>query len=160
MAETKTNAQRIVERANIPIKTYTYDADSFSDGVTVAEKIGKDPLQVFKTIVTKGSKGGYYVFVVPSPSTIDFKRAAKSVGEKNVELVKLDDLLKIAGYIRGGCSPVGMKKLFPTVIDESAILYDTITCSAGRRGLQMELDPNALAELIGAKFEEIAVFEE
>ena len=160
MAEAKTNAQRIVEKANIPIKTYTYDADSFADGVTVAEKIGKDPLEVFKTIVTKGSKGGYYVFVVPSPSTIDFKRAAKSVGEKSVELVKLDDLLKLTGYIRGGCSPVGMKKLFPTVIDESALLYDTITCSAGRRGLQMELDPNALAALVGAKFEDIAVLEE
>ena len=77
-----------------------------------------------------------------------------------MELVKLDDLLKLTGYIRGGCSPVGMKKLFPTVIDESALLYDTITCSAGRRGLQMELDPNALAALVGAKFEDIAVLEE
>jgi len=160
MAEAKTNAQRIVERAKIPITTYTYDADSFSDGVTVAQKIGKDPLQVFKTIVTKGSRGGYFVFVVPSPATIDFKRAAKSVGEKSVELVKLDDLLKLTGYIRGGCSPVGMKKLFPTVIDESALLYDTITCSAGRRGLQMELNPEQLAALIDAKFEDIAVMEE
>ncbi len=159
MAETKTNAQRMVERAGIDITTYTYDADSFADGVTVAEKIGKDPLQVFKTIVTKGSRGGHYVFVVPSPCTIDFKRAAKSVGEKSVELVKLDDLLKLTGYIRGGCSPVGMKKPFPTVIDETALLHDTILCSAGRRGLQMELDPQKLAALIGAKFEDIAVME-
>ena len=152
----KTNAQRIVERAKIPVITHAYDADGFADGVTVAQILGRDPAQVFKTIVTKGSHGGHFVFVVPSACTIDFKAAAKSVGEKSIELVKLDDLFKLTGYVRGGCSPVGMKKLFPTVIDSSALELETILCSAGRRGLQMELSPRALASLIHATFEAVA----
>ncbi len=155
MAEAKTNAQRIVERAKISINTYTYDQDNFIDAVAIAEKLGLDPLRVFKTIVTHGKSGRNYVFVVPAPFTIDFKKAAKSVGEKSVELVHLSDLEKLTGYIRGGCSPVGMKKLFPTVIDKSAAEYDKIFCSAGRRGLQMEIAPTDLASLIGAKFDDI-----
>ncbi len=155
MAESKTNAQRIVERAKIEVNTYTYDHDKFIDAVAVAESLGLDPLKVFKTIVTHGKSGNYYVFVVPAPFTIDFKKAAKSVGEKSVELVHLNDLEKLTGYIRGGCSPVGMKKQFVTVIDESAADYDKIFCSAGRRGLQMEISPTDLASLIGAKFDDI-----
>ncbi len=156
MAESKTNAQRIVERAKIDINIYTYDSNEFADAVMIAKKLDIDPNRVFKTIVTKGKSGGHYVFVVPAPSTIDFKRAAKSVGEKSVELVKLEDLEKLTGYIRGGCSPVGMKKLFPTVIDESAVNFEKIVCSAGRRGMQMEISPNDLVQLIGGKFDNIA----
>jgi len=155
MAEAKTNAQRIVEQNKIPVKTYAYDPDAAADGAGVAQLIGKPAGVVYKTIVTRGAKGELYVFVVPVEREIDLKKAARAVSEKSIELVRTDELLKLTGYIRGGCSPVGMKKKYRTVIDASARPLPEMTCSAGRRGLQMELAPAALAALSGAEFLDI-----
>ena len=124
------------------------------DGVTVAGKIGRPPEQVFKTLVTKG-RDGYFVFVLPAAAELDLKKAARAAGQKAVEMIPVKDLLKITGYIRGGCSPVGMKKAFPTVIASEAEALDTIIVSAGRIGWQMELAPESLRNLIGASFGDI-----
>ena len=117
MAEQKTNAMRMLDRAKVPYQTHTYDhADGKVDGVSVAEKLGQRVEQVYKTLVTRGN-GGFYVFVIPVSKELDLKKAAKAVGEKAVEMIHVNEINKITGYIRGGCSPVGMKKQFPTVFD-------------------------------------------
>lgn len=151
MAENKTNAMRILDKAKIPYIVHTYEAGEAVDGVTVAGKIGRPPEQVFKTLVTKG-RDGYFVFVLPAAAELDLKKAARAAGQKAVEMIPVKDLLKITGYIRGGCSPVGMKKAFPTVIASEAEALDTIIVSAGRIGWQMELAPESLRNLIGASF--------
>ena len=156
MAEFKTNVMRILDKAKITYKAHTYDhSDGAIDGAAVAEKMGQNPEQVFKTLVTKGAGRDYYVFVVQVLKELDLKRAAKSVGEKHVEMIHVKDINKVTGYIRGGCSPIGMKKQFVTVFDKSAENIETIIVSAGKIGYQIELAPKDLIELVGAKTAEI-----
>ena len=156
MSEFKTNVMRILDKAKITYKAHTYDhSDGAIDGADVAEKMGQNPEQVFKTLVTKGAGRDYYVFVVPVLKELDLKKAAKSVGEKHVEMIHVKDINKVTGYIRGGCSPIGMKKQFVTVFDKSAENIETIIVSAGKIGYQIELAPKDLIELVGAKTAEI-----
>lgn len=156
MAEFKTNVMRILDKAKITYKAHTYDhSDGAIDGAAVAEKMGQNPEQVFKTLVTKGAGRDYYVFVVPVLKELDLKKAAKSVGEKHVEMIHVKDINKVTGYIRGGCSPIGMKKQFTTVFDKSAENIETIIVSAGKIGYQIELAPKDLIEIVGAKTAEI-----
>lgn len=141
----KTNAIRLVESAGIlhRVVEYPYDENDLN-GMHVAEATGMDPGQVFKTLVARGEKRGPMVFCVPVNCTLDLKKAAKAAGDKKVELVHMKELLGLTGYIRGGCSPIGMKKKFPSFIDETAELYDEIAISAGTRGVQLVLSPEAL----------------
>lgn len=156
MAEFKTNVMRILDKAKITYKAHTYDhSDGAIDGAAVAEKMGQNPEQVFKTLVTKGAGRDYYVFVVPVLKELDLKKAAKAVGEKHVEMIHVKDINKVTGYIRGGCSPIGMKKQFVTVFDKSAENIETIIVSAGKIGYQIELAPKDLIEIVGAKTAEI-----
>lgn len=144
-ANFKTNALRIIEGLKINYKLHKYDHDEgFVDGAGIADKLGQNHAQVFKTIVTVGASKTNYVYVLPVDKEIDFKAAARIVGEKSVEMIKLNDLTKITGYIRGGCSPIGMKKKFRTVIDCSCTSFETIMVSAGKVGYQMELSPSDL----------------
>ena len=137
MAEQKTNAMRMLDRAKVPYQTHTYDhADGKIDGVSVAEKLGQRVEQVYKTLVTRGN-GGFYVFVIPVAKELDLKKAAKAVGEKAVEMIHVNEINKITGYIRGGCSPVGMKKQFPTVFDAAVETLPSVIVSGGRIGCQI-----------------------
>lgn len=151
MAEVKTNAMRMLDRAKIPYSLHTYTPDDGIDGLSVARKLGQPEERVYKTLVTKG-KSTHFVFVIPVAAELDLKAAAKAVGEKAVEMIAVKDINKVTGYIRGGCSPVGMKKPFLTVIDETAKSLPAIFVSGGRIGLQMEIDPTVLAAFIGADF--------
>lgn len=148
----KTNAMRILETLKVPYTMHTYDPGGEIDGISVAEKLGQNKEQVFKTLVTKGRSGEHYVFVIPVAEELDLKAAAHSVSEKSVEMIHVKDIQKVTGYIRGGCSPLGMKKQFCTVIDESAKAQPTVIVSGGKIGFQMELTPEALANSIGAAF--------
>lgn len=152
MAESKTNAMRLLDKAKIPYGVLTYDhADGQIHGTAVAEKVGRPLASVFKTLVAhQGSQA--YVFVIPVAEELDLKKAAKAAGAKKVEMLPVKELLKWTGYVRGGCSPVGMKKLYPTFIDASAEALETIAVSAGRIGAQVELAPGALAGLVQAEF--------
>lgn len=150
--ENKTNAMRILDKNKISYRTNTYECDEFIDGIHVADMNGDPYEQSFKTLVTVGKSGGYYVFALPIDKEIDFKKAAKIVGEKSIEMIHVKDINKITGYIRGGCTPVGMKKLYPTIIHESAKNFDEIIISGGRIGLQIILNPNDLAAVTNAKF--------
>lgn len=137
----KSNAVRLLESLNIPFETSSYEIDDHAnDGVSVAEKIGKDPEEVFKTLVTKATSGAIYVFVIPVTAELDLKKGAKAAREKRVEMLPLKELLPTTGYVKGGCSPLAMKKSFTTFVDEQLLLLEYITCSAGRLGLQMTLD--------------------
>lgn len=148
----KTNAMRLIEQAGIEFETKEYEVDENDlSGETVANKVGMVPDSVFKTLVTKGDKNGIAVFCIPVNSELDLKKAAKATGNKKIEMVAVKDLLGLTGYIRGGCSPVGMKKQYPTYIDETAILFDSIAVSAGVRGCQMILNPEKLAEYVNAE---------
>ena len=139
-----------MEQAGIPCREASYDYDENDlNGMHAAEGLGLPPEQVFKTLVLRSDSGKYYVFCIPVCCELDLKKAAKAAKEKKVDLVPVKDLLGLTGYIRGGCSPVGMKKKFPTFLDETAELWDKIAVSAGARGLQMILPPLALMELIG-----------
>ncbi len=153
--EVKTNAMRILDRAKVAYNMYTYEPGDKVDGITVAGKMGQPLEKVYKTLVTKGKSGGYFVFVIPVASGLDLKKAARSVGEKSVEMIHVKDINKITGYIRGGCSPVGMKKQFPTVVSSSAETLDSIIVSGGRIGTQVELNPHTLVELIRGSFADI-----
>ena len=156
MAENKTNAMRLLEKGKIPYTVHTYEAAQAVDGVTVAGKIGRPPEQVFKTLVTKG-KNGCYVFVIPAAAELDLKKAARAVGEKAVEMLPVKELLKTTGYIRGGCSPLGMKKAYPTYLHESCMGFDTIFVSGGRVGTQIELSPQALLDACGGRVADLTV---
>jgi Cys-tRNA(Pro)/Cys-tRNA(Cys) deacylase len=145
----KTNVMRLLAQHGIDFVPHDYD-NSITDGETIAQLLGEDPMQVFKTLVTVGNDGGHYVFVIPVAEELDLKKAAKAVGEKSIAMLKSKDLLPLTGYIHGGCSPIGMKKPLPTFIYESALLYDSIYISAGVRGLQMKIAPEALINFIGA----------
>ena len=147
--EIKTNAMRILDRLKIPYKKHFY-SESIS-GCDVAAELGEDPQRVFKTLVTTGKSGNHYVFVVPAAEHLDLKKAAAAVGEKSVEMLKSKELLGLTGYVHGGCSPIGMKKFFRTVIHSSAYDMPTIFCSGGKIGFQIELTLDNLAKVI--KFE-------
>lgn len=143
--ETKTNAMRKLDTLHIPYTEHQYDAsDGHIDGVAVATKCGLDPDQVFKTLVTQGNDHNFYVFVIPVREELDLKKCAKAAQVKSVEMIHVKDLLKTTGYIRGGCSPVGMKKEFSTFFDETMVLFDTVYVSGGRIGTQIEISPNDL----------------
>ena len=129
--EEKTNVMRVLDQKKIPYTAHTYDPESGIDGVSVARSLGQDPASVFKTLVARGASGGYYVFDIPVAATLDLKKAAHAVGEKSVAMLPQKELLPLTGYVHGGCSPVGMKKQFPTVFHETAELFDTICVSAG-----------------------------
>ena len=154
----KTNAIRLIEKAEIAYKEafYTYDENDLS-GLHAASGVGMPPEQVFKTLVARGARTGIHVFCIPVCSTLDLKKAAKVVGDKSIELVHVKELLGLTGYIRGGCSPVGMKKRYPTYIDESSRLFDEIAISAGERGHQVILHPFSLTTLANAKIVDIIV---
>lgn len=153
---TKTNAVRLVQQAGIPCREAFYEFDEKDlNGNHAAAAIGMPGEQVFKTLVARGERTGIHVFCIPVCCELDLKKAAKAAGDKNMEMVSVKELLPLTGYIRGGCSPVGMKKKFPTHIDETAQLWEEIAVSAGARGHQMILSPLSLAELTNAKFEDI-----
>ena len=148
---TKTNAVRLVEQAGIPCREQFYEFDeSDLSGTHAAQAIGMPPEQVFKTLVARGEKTGINVFCIPVCCELNLKKAAKAAGDKNMELVAVKELRGLTGYIRGGCSPVGMKKKYPTFFDETCILWDEIAVSAGARGHQMIVPPEALAALVSA----------
>ncbi len=155
--EEKTNVMRLLTQAGIAYMPHFYDTDKGIDGVTVAGLLGQDPEQVFKTLVTRGASGGYYVFDIPVEATLDLKKAAKAVREKSIAMLPQKELLPLTGYVHGGCSPVGMKKQFPTVFHETVILYDTICVSAGKIGAQVELSPNDLMRLLDASAQDVTV---
>ena len=157
MAEFKTNVMRILDQKKIDYRSYCYvDTDALS-GLEVASVLGQDEFQVFKTLVTQGASKKYYVFVVPVAMELDLKKAAKSVGEKNIEMIRSKELLPLTGYIHGGCSPIGMKKQFVTVVDKSASDYETIIFSAGKIGYQVEVSLNDLKNVIDYKLEDIVM---
>ena len=158
MAEEKTNVMRLLEQAGVAYTPHGYaHGKEHVDGVTVASILGLDPQRVFKTLVTKGASGGYFVFVLPADGTLDLKKAARAAGEKHVEMIHVNDINKVTGYIRGGCSPVGMKKRYPTLVEESAQLWDTILVSAGRIGAQVELASDDLLPLCGGQYADLTV---
>lgn len=149
--ENKTNVMRILDAAKVPYRPYYYEnQDGKIDGVSVAAKLGQDVNKVCKTLVTRGASGEYFVFVVPVARELDLKAAAKSVGEKSVEMIRVSDINQITGYIRGGCSPVGMKKQFRTVLDAGCEALGTMIVSGGKIGTQVELAPRDLEALTGA----------
>ena len=151
--EAKTNAMRMLERAKIPYTAHEYPHEEGQavDGVSVARLTGQDPAQVFKTLVTQGADRNYYVFVVPVLAELDLKKAARAAGVKSVAMIHVADINKVTGYIRGGCSPVGMKKQFATVYDESCLDKPTIMVSGGRIGTQIECAPADLIRLTRGK---------
>ena len=155
--EEKTNVMRTLEQKKIAYTAHAYDPDGPIDGVSVAQTLGQAPERVFKTLVTRGASGGYYVFDIPVAESLDLKKAAKAVGEKSVAMLPQKELLGLTGYVHGGCSPVGMKKQFPTVFHETAVLYDTICVSAGRIGAQVECRPDDLIGLLRADTADIIV---
>ena len=145
----KTNATRLLTAAGLPFHTREYEVDeSDLSGTHVARQLGLPPEQVFKTLVLKGEKVGYFVCCVPVNSEVDLKKAARAAGDKKAAMIPMRDLKEVTGYIRGGCSPIGMKKPFPTFLDETAVLFDEIYLSAGQRGAQIVIAPNLLTEYL------------
>lgn len=153
--EVKTNAMRILESMKIPFTHYTYECDEFVDGLQIADKLSLPYEKVYKTLVTVGASKNYYVFVIPVAKELDMKKAAKSVGEKNVEMIHVKDINQITGYIRGGCTAVGMKKQYVTRIDASAKGMPTIIVSGGKIGLQLELKPDDLLKASRAEYADV-----
>ena len=153
--EYKTNVMRILDKNKITYNSYSYVNTTAISGMEVATLLNQDPNHVFKTLVTIGHSKNYYVFVIPVNMELDLKKAARSVGEKNIEMIKSKDLLSITGYIHGGCSPIGMKKKFTTVINDTAILFDTIIFSAGKIGYQVELSLDSLSKVIDYKLDDL-----
>ena len=147
----KTNVMRVLDQKKIKYTPHYYD-NTITNGMEVANTLNLDPNKVFKTLVTVGASKRNYVFVVPVNSELDLKKAAIAVNEKSIEMIKSKELLDLTGYIHGGCSPIGMKKPFRTVMNESALNYETVTFSAGRIGYQVEMDPNYLKKLINITF--------
>ena len=157
--EEKTNVMRLLEQKAIPYISHTYPHEEgvAVDGLTVALSLGQDPECVFKTLVARGASKGIYVFVIPVGDSLDLKKAARAVKEKSIEMVAVKEINALTGYVRGGCSPVGMKKQYPTVFHETAEIVDTIMVSAGKIGYQVELAPDALINLVGAATADITV---
>ena len=155
--EIKTNAMRFLDTGKIPYKTIQYECDEFTNGVDVSAKTGIPVDRSFKTLVTSGRSGGYFVFVIPVAMELDLKAAARAVGEKAVEMIHVKDINKVTGYIRGGVSPLGMKKTYVTVIDSRALGFDEIAVSGGRIGSTITLKPYDLIAAVNAKTGDIAV---
>lgn len=153
--QNKTNVMRILDSKKIEYKAHCYEDTGMISGVDVANVLGEDKSRVFKTLVTKAASRLYYVFVVPVDSELDLKKAAKSVNEKSIEMIKQKELLPLTGYIHGGCSPIGMKKQFSTVVHKTAVNYESIYISAGKVGYQVELSPSDLQKVIDISFEDI-----
>ena len=155
--EETTNVMRVLEHKKIPYTAHTYAHEEgvAVDGVTVAATLGQDPECVFKTLVARGASKGIYVFCIPVAENLDLKKAARAVGEKSIEMIHVKEINALTGYIRGGCSPVGMKKQYPTVFHETAEIVDAIMVSAGKIGYQVELAPSALIELVGGTLADI-----
>ena len=147
----KTNVMRILDSKKIAYTSHSYEPDATLTGAQIAGILGEDTSKVFKTLVTQGKSGAYYVFVVPVEAELDLKKAAKASGEKAISMIKQKDLLQLTGYVHGGCSPVGMKKQFPTFIHETATEYDRVFVSAGKVGYQIELAPDDLMKIAGCK---------
>ena len=157
-AHNKTNVMRVLESQDIPFRAMSYEVEEGQyDGNLVARKLGLDPDSVFKTLVCVDDKGGHIVCCIPVTQELDLKKAARASGRKRVEMLPLKELLPLTGYVRGGCSPIGMKKPFPTYIDETAQLFDAISVSAGKRGEQVILSSDALRALIGAEYADLTV---
>ncbi len=155
MHENKTNAMRMLDKLKIPYESHTYECEEFTDGVQIAHILGQDCARVFKTLVTVAKSGKNYVFVVPVEREMDLKKCASAVGEKALSPIHVKDIQALTGYIRGGCSPIGMKKQFRTVIHESAKEFDRIIVSGGRLGLQLEMTPGDLAKACAGEFADI-----
>lgn len=144
----KTNVMRLLDQKQINYREHIYDTDTALSGTEVAAILKQDPDKVFKTLVTVGASREHYVFVIPVTRELNLKKAAKAVGEKNIEMIKSKELLPLTGYIHGGCSPIGMKKFFTTTVDETAMLFDTIMFSGGKIGYQVEMNPEDLSKMI------------
>lgn len=158
MEKLKTNAMRILDKAGIHYNAYTYDhSDGLIDGISVANKMGQPVEQVYKTLVAQGASREYYVFIIPVAEELDLKAAARTVGEKAIEMIKVADINKVTGYIRGGCSPIGMKKDYKTVLDSSCVGLETIIISSGKIGHQIEINPEELIKLINCRTESITL---
>ena len=155
--EEKTNVMRLLEQHGIPYTAHSYPADGPVDGVSVAGYLGQDAEQVFKTLVCRGASGAHYVFDIPAAESLDLRKAAKAVGEKSVAMIPQRELLPLTGYVHGGCSPVGMKKPFPTVFHETVVLFASICVSAGKVGYQVAVDPAKLMDLLGASAADLTV---
>ncbi|MBQ9709822.1 MAG: Cys-tRNA(Pro) deacylase [Clostridia bacterium] len=154
MKAEKTNALRLLDAAGIKYDLHEYDAEE-DRGEEVARLVGKDCDEVFKTLVTVSDKGVNFVFVIPVNTTLNLKKAARAAGAKSVQMIKQKELFPLTGYVHGGCSPVGMKKAFATFINETAVLFDTVCVSAGKRGLQMEISPASLMDYTGATYADL-----
>lgn len=153
--EVKTNAMRILDRLKLHYTLNSYECKEFIDGVHIADMLGQDPAQSFKTLVCSGKGGGYYVFVLPVARELDLKKAARAVGAKAVELLPVKEINAVTGYIRGGCTAIGMKKQYPTVIDQSAGEFDRIIISGGRIGSQIFLAPDDFIKATGGSYGDI-----
>jgi len=148
---------RLLDGQKLPYKAYEYTADSVPSGLEVARMLGQDPNHVFKTLVTVAASRKNYVFVIPVGEELSLKKAANAVNEKSIEMLKSKDLLPLTGYIHGGCSPIGMKKQFSTVVDETVLLFDTMIFSAGKVGYQVEMSPATLSEMIDYTIADVTV---
>lgn len=153
--EIKTNAMRILDKNKVQYEVVAYECDEFIDGVHIADKLGQSYDMSFKTLVAVGKTGNYYVFVLPVDKEVDFKKAAKCAGEKNVEMLPVKDINAVTGYIRGGCTPIGMKKLYKTFVHESAKDFDKIIISGGQLGLQIHLNPDDLMCVVNGVYADI-----
>ena len=155
--EEKTNVMRVLDQKKIPYTAHTYDPESGIDGVSVARSLGQDPASVFKTLVARGASGGYYVFDIPVAATLDLKKAAHAVGEKSVAMLPQKELLPLTGYVHGGCSPIGMKKQFPTFADATIADGETVCFSGGRVGLQIETTLAVLQSVVPVTLADLTV---
>ena len=153
--EEKTNVMRVLDSKKIIYTSHSYEPDATMSGEEIAKILGEDTSKVFKTLVTQGKSGAYYVFVVPVEEELDLKKAASAAGEKAVSMIKQKELLPLTGYVHGGCSPIGMKKQFPTFIHETAVLFDKVFVSAGKVGYQIELAPQDLIAVVRCKTADI-----
>lgn len=151
----KTNAIRLLESAGVPFQVYQYEMGEYTDAIHSAQRLGADPGQVFKTLVTVGASGEHFVFVIPGNGTLNLKKAAMACGQKNVLMIHQKELLPLTGYVHGGCSPIGMKKAFSTYIDETAILYERIFVSGGAIGTTLEISPEALRQFTKSVFVDV-----
>ena len=151
----KTNVMRVLDQKKVAYESHSYTPDATMTGEEIAALLGEDPAHVFKTLVTRGKTGQYFVFVVPVAAELELKKAAKAAGEKSIEMIKQKELLPLTGYVHGGCSPIGMKKAFKTFIHETAESFDKMFVSAGKVGFQVELSPQDLAKTVGCGFADL-----
>jgi Cys-tRNA(Pro)/Cys-tRNA(Cys) deacylase len=158
----KTNVMRILDQKKVPYTPHFYEEEEGPEGtrdygVHVAQVLGQDPKRAFKTLVAKGASGTYHVFDIPTTDSLDLKKAAKAAGEKSIDLLPVKDITAVTGYVRGGCSPVGMKKQYPTIFHQTALEFETIYVSAGKIGAQVEVEPRALLDLLRAETADIII---